>query len=202
MGRLLPDSRNGRISTWCRYESPSRRMIGISQELAYMTDAPYFRCGRKATKHVRTPFFCFWLQAADRHIVIYVGFTSNFGSSDAEFPLLLRVVGHLSQTAGAASSGGRCPTSLRGGNRGPVTRGGGAFYGESAIGGRGWIERLGSTPLRRSAQEGFRAAVRRLSRRSRRWMGAHGGKQTGHLAEFRCVWSRTSGGRGSDAVMR
>ncbi len=29
-----------------------------------------------------------WLQAADRHIVIYVGFTSNFGSLDAEFPLL------------------------------------------------------------------------------------------------------------------
>ncbi len=35
-----------------------------------------------------SPHFCLWLQAADRHIVIYVGFTSNFGSSDAEYPLL------------------------------------------------------------------------------------------------------------------
>ncbi len=46
------------------------------------------RYGRKATKHVRNLLDRFWLQAADRHIVIYVGFTSNFGSSDAEFPLL------------------------------------------------------------------------------------------------------------------
>ncbi len=63
-------------------------MIGISQELAYMTDAPYFRCGRKATKHVRTPFFCFWLQAADWRIVIYVRLTSSSGNWDAEFLLL------------------------------------------------------------------------------------------------------------------
>ena len=61
-------------------------------------------------------------------------------------PLLLRVVGHLPQTDGAASSGGRCPTSLRGGNRGPTTPGGAAFYGESGIDPLGWIGRLGSTP--------------------------------------------------------
>ncbi len=112
--------------------------------------------------------------------------------SAAECPLLLRVVGHLSQTDGAASSGGRCPTSLGGGNRGPITRGGAAFYGESGIDPVGWIGRLGSTPLRRSARDGFRAAVRGLSQSSRRWMGARGGKRTGHLAERRCVWSRTS----------
>ncbi len=32
--------------------------------------------------------FRFWLQAAARHIVIYVGFTSSTGNSDAELPLL------------------------------------------------------------------------------------------------------------------
>ncbi len=52
------------------------------------TEARYVRFGRKATKHVRTLFDRFWLQAADRRIVIYVRLTSSSGNSDAEFPLL------------------------------------------------------------------------------------------------------------------
>ena len=102
-------------------------------------------------------------------------------------PLLLRVVGHLPQTDGAASSGGRCRTSLKGGNRGPITQGGAAFYGESVIDPLGWIGRSGSTPLRRSARDGFRAAVRGMSRPSSRRLGARGGKRIGHLAERRRV---------------
>ena len=108
--------------------------------------------------------------------------------------LLLRVVGCLSHKNGAASSGGRRPTSLSGGNRGPITRGGATFYGESGIDPLGWIGRLGSTPLRRSARDGFRAKMTGLSQPSRRWMGARGGKRMEQLGERRCVWSRTSGG--------
>ncbi len=46
------------------------------------------RFGRKATKHVRTLFDRFWLQAAVQRIVIYVRLTSSSGNSDAEYPLL------------------------------------------------------------------------------------------------------------------
>ncbi len=63
-------------------------MTGMDQERACGTRTLKVRYGRIATKRDRSPNFCFWLQAADRHIVIYVGFTSNFGSSDAKFPLL------------------------------------------------------------------------------------------------------------------
>jgi len=44
-------------------------------------------------------------------------------------PLLLRVVGHLPPMDEATNAGGRCPTSLRGGNRGPGSLGGGALWG-------------------------------------------------------------------------
>ena len=40
--------------------------------------------------------------------------------------LLLRVVGHLPLMDEATDTGGRCPTSLRGGNRGPSSLGGAA----------------------------------------------------------------------------
>ncbi len=53
-----------------------------------MTDALNVGLGRKAIKRDRSPHFCLWLQAAVRCIVIYVGFTSSTGNSDAEFPLL------------------------------------------------------------------------------------------------------------------
>ncbi len=46
------------------------------------------RFGRKATKHIRTLFDRFWLQAADRRIVIYVRLTSSSGNWDADFLLL------------------------------------------------------------------------------------------------------------------
>src|SRR5262245_41620655 len=41
-------------------------------------------------------------------------------------PLLLRVVGHLPLMDEATDTGGRCPTSLRGGNRGTGSLGGAA----------------------------------------------------------------------------
>ncbi len=44
--------------------------------------------GRKATKHVRTLFDRFWLQAAVRRIAIYICFRSSSGHSDAEFLLM------------------------------------------------------------------------------------------------------------------
>ncbi len=69
--------------------------------------------------------------------------------------LLLRVVGCLPQKNGATVSGGRRPTSLGGGNRGPATPGGGVFYGESAIGWRGGIGLSGSTPARRASRGGL-----------------------------------------------
>ncbi len=42
---------------------------------------PNFRFGRKATKHIRTLFDRFWLQAADWLTVNYVGFTPSTGLS-------------------------------------------------------------------------------------------------------------------------
>ncbi len=53
-----------------------------------------------------------WLSGEVRTSASYVGFTSSSGHTHAEFPLLLRVVGHLSQMDGAASSGGRRPKTL------------------------------------------------------------------------------------------
>ncbi len=41
----------------------------------------FVRYGRKATKHVSTLFDRFWLQAADRRIVIYVGLTPSSGNT-------------------------------------------------------------------------------------------------------------------------
>ncbi len=48
----------------------------------------FVRFGRKATKHVRSLHFCFWLLAEVRMAAIFVCFTSSSGNSDAEFPLL------------------------------------------------------------------------------------------------------------------
>ncbi len=52
-----------------------------------------------------------------------------------EFPVLLRVVGPLPLMDGVTCSGGRGPTSLRGGNRGGSSLGGaaGAVYGDLAV---------------------------------------------------------------------
>ncbi len=60
----------------------------MDHDRAYTGQARIFRFGRKATKHVRTLLDRFWLKAAVRRIVIYVGFTSSSGHFDAEFPLL------------------------------------------------------------------------------------------------------------------
>jgi hypothetical protein len=70
---------------------------------------------------------------------------SRKGAVGVSGPPLFRVVGCLPHKNVGASSGGRRPTSLRGGNRGPVTRGGAAFYGESAFDRCCRIERLAST---------------------------------------------------------
>ncbi len=61
----------------------------VGHRRTFTTEAPSFRFGRKATKHVRTLFDRLWLQAVGRRIAIYVGFTSSTGNSDAEFPFLI-----------------------------------------------------------------------------------------------------------------
>ncbi len=50
----------------------------------YTREAPNGGLGRKATKHARTLFDRFWLQAADRHIANSVGFTFSSGHSAAD----------------------------------------------------------------------------------------------------------------------
>ncbi len=59
----------------------------------YKIKAPIFRLGRKATKHVRTQFDRFWLQAAVRLAANYVGFTPSTGN-----------VGHVSLAMGISRS--------------------------------------------------------------------------------------------------
>ncbi len=44
------------------------------------TETPKVRYGWKAIKRDRPPFFRLWLQAADRHIANYVGFTPSTGN--------------------------------------------------------------------------------------------------------------------------
>ena len=51
---------------------------------------------------------------------------SSLVVASMEGRLLLRVVGHLPLMDEATGTGGRCPTSLRGGNRGPGSLGGAA----------------------------------------------------------------------------
>ncbi len=63
-------------------------MTASGYNRAHTTEARFVRLGRKATKHVRTLFDRFWLQAAVRRIVIYFGFTSSSGNSDPKYPLL------------------------------------------------------------------------------------------------------------------
>ncbi len=87
---------------------------------------------------------------------------SRRSSPDGEWLLLLRVVGHLSHTDGAASSGGRCPTSLRGGTRGPATLGGAVGYGDCVV---ARCERIASHPSIRFAAQPRRRSYLRLHRR-------------------------------------
>ena len=56
------------------------RLAGVAYKMYYMTEASCFRLGRKATKHVRTLFDRFWLQAADWLTANYVGFTPSTGN--------------------------------------------------------------------------------------------------------------------------
>ena len=114
--------------------------------------------------------------------------------------LLLRVVGCLPRIDGATVSVGRRPTSLRGGNRGPATRGGACVYGESAIVRRRRIGRPGSSPVRRTGRGGVRASTRRLWRPSRGPPEARDYRRLGRWAERRRHRSQTSGGRGWNAV--
>ncbi len=72
-------------------------MSHVGYEWPYITESPNVRYGRKATKHVRTLFDRFWLQAAVRPIVIYFGFTSSSGNSDPEYPLLEALRTHVDE---------------------------------------------------------------------------------------------------------
>ncbi len=64
-------------------------MARLGHFRAHTSAVPNFRLGRKATKHVRTLFDRFWLQAEIRMAAFYVGLTSSSGHSAAEFPLLI-----------------------------------------------------------------------------------------------------------------
>ncbi len=52
-------------------------------------EAHFDRFGRLAAERVRSLLDRFWLQAAVRRIVIYVGFRSSTGNSEVEFPFLI-----------------------------------------------------------------------------------------------------------------
>ncbi len=59
--------------------------------------AHFDRLGRIATKHARSRHYRFWLRAAVRRIVIYVGLTSSSGNSDVEYPLLGALRTHVDE---------------------------------------------------------------------------------------------------------
>ncbi len=64
-------------------------MTASGYNRAHTTEARFVRLGRKATKHVRTLFDRFWLQAADQRSASHVGLAPNTGYLDAEYPLLI-----------------------------------------------------------------------------------------------------------------
>ncbi len=59
-------------------------MTASGHNQAHTIEARFVRFGRKATKHVRTLFDRFWLQAEVPIAAIFVGFTFSSGHSDAD----------------------------------------------------------------------------------------------------------------------
>ncbi len=54
--------------------------MALSHDWVFTPRFRSFRFGLKATKHVRTLFDRFWLQAAVQRIAIYVGLTLSSGN--------------------------------------------------------------------------------------------------------------------------
>ena len=77
---------------------PKAMMIPLSE----LMPEPGPFAARLEKKHEIEKYVACWLQAAERRIVIYFGFTSSSGNWDAEFPLLEVLRTHADEPWAAA----------------------------------------------------------------------------------------------------